>query len=766
MINAATTPATLPNWLATPAPPVAATHNLPPPAMRNSKRWLVHRKKQPFYVNGAPRNGSLDSPEDTARLGTYADALAALNAGNFDGLGFALGAGWQGIDLDKVEANGLTELLAELPGYVERSPSGLGWHAIGFGRAFSTLGANSTGLEAYSGKRYFTFTGDQGRGEPTDIADFVEQRIAPLHGKASPIDSNKNSIGTTLAEGGRNHALTSLAGTMRSRGLSEAAIEAALLAENLARCNPPLPESEVRRIAHSVGRYPITNDVALDDASGLFNAVPDEIDWPEPLPIPGLPAVPPFDLALLPAALRPWIADIAKRLQVPADMPAMSAVTALSSVIGRRFQIRPKAHDHWPVTPNLWGMVVAPPGFKKSPAIGQTMTPLHKLERQAHKEHEAAMASWLMDKERVNLSNSAAKSVATQQLKKDPNAEVVNLTPEPEEPTPKRYIVNNFSLEALAEVQISNPTGVLAFGDELYGLLKMADKPGNEELNSFLLTAWNGDEGFTFDRIGRGRRYVEYVCISILGGIQPGRLQEYLTFGGSGGAIDSGFLNRFQLMTWPDMPEEYNYIDQVPDKAAEAAYLAVFERVAGVNQFPSYEPASVPCDGPDVRQFDHHAQMVFQEWLEGNERLCRSDTLPPVLTSHLSKFASLVPSLALIFAVADDVKGSIPVRYVDQAIGWAAYLRKHAERVFACTTRPDTVHAKAMLEKIKQGAVKDGFNARDVYHKDWSLLHREGVEKAVALLCDLDYLWKGEQVPTGKGRPPGATYRINPKVMP
>jgi hypothetical protein len=42
---------------------------------------------------------------------------------------------------------------------------------------------------------------------------------------------------------------------MRQRGLSQAAIEAALLQENATRCNPPLEEAEVRRIAESVARY-------------------------------------------------------------------------------------------------------------------------------------------------------------------------------------------------------------------------------------------------------------------------------------------------------------------------------------------------------------------------------------------------------------------------------------------------------------------------------------------------------------------------------
>jgi putative DNA primase/helicase len=59
-----------------------------------------------------------------------------------------------------------------------------------------------------------------------------------------------------IPEGQRNATLTSLAGTMRRRGMSGAAIEAALAAENSRRCDPPLSEDEVKTIAGSVGRYP------------------------------------------------------------------------------------------------------------------------------------------------------------------------------------------------------------------------------------------------------------------------------------------------------------------------------------------------------------------------------------------------------------------------------------------------------------------------------------------------------------------------------
>ena len=71
-------------------------------------------------------------------------------------------------------------------------------------------------------------------------------------------DSGSDVAFTTesIPSGQRNATLTSLAGSMRRRGFGEAAILAALTAENADRCAPPLAEDEVARIARSIARYP------------------------------------------------------------------------------------------------------------------------------------------------------------------------------------------------------------------------------------------------------------------------------------------------------------------------------------------------------------------------------------------------------------------------------------------------------------------------------------------------------------------------------
>ena len=62
--------------------------------------------------------------------------------------------------------------------------------------------------------------------------------------------------GQPILEGQRNATLASLAGTMRRPGMSQEAIEAALLEVNRKQCQPPLSEDEVKAIAQSVARYP------------------------------------------------------------------------------------------------------------------------------------------------------------------------------------------------------------------------------------------------------------------------------------------------------------------------------------------------------------------------------------------------------------------------------------------------------------------------------------------------------------------------------
>src|SRR5262245_8080146 len=67
--------------------------------------------------------------------------------------------------------------------------------------------------------------------------------------------SASSEVGESIPDGKRDETLTSLAGSMRRRGMDAAEIEAALTVVNERRCKPPLSPNQVRKIANSVSRY-------------------------------------------------------------------------------------------------------------------------------------------------------------------------------------------------------------------------------------------------------------------------------------------------------------------------------------------------------------------------------------------------------------------------------------------------------------------------------------------------------------------------------
>jgi hypothetical protein len=244
-----------------------------PAELRKKRIWLLWQgvfnsernkwDKIPYYTNGQKRHGQNGSAEDRAALVTFEQALKALAApsGEYDGLGIALlpDSGVVAVDLDKVDRNPAARKLAEqLNGhaYVETSPSGNGWRYLYAGSGASDIRAQAAGIELFGEKKFVTVTGWAARGKRLTPWKTANAHVLAAIEANSEKRGGKGGAGGTIPEGARNTHLTSIAGTMRRRGMSEAAIEAALLADNAERCNPPLGEEEVRVIAQSVSKYP------------------------------------------------------------------------------------------------------------------------------------------------------------------------------------------------------------------------------------------------------------------------------------------------------------------------------------------------------------------------------------------------------------------------------------------------------------------------------------------------------------------------------
>lgn len=493
--------------------------------------------------------------------------------------------------------------------------------------------------------------------------------------------------------------------------------------------------------------------------------------WQKPRPVMQTrPAVEPLHPELIPTELRGWINDISLRMGCKADFPAVAALVAVSSLIGARAAIAPKALDNWKVIPVLWGQIISPPGTQKSPALSESMRPLQMLDAEDRKSWQVARANWERETKLRKLAEDANEKQAKSVAASDPVAARALLTPASivaDEPKLRRRVLNDTTVEKLAEVLVEHPHGLLVYRDELHGLLSQMDRAGQEGARSFYLQGYDGNQPYTVDRIGRGTLHIPRVCIAMLGGIQPGLLEEYVKGCVQGGAGNDGLLQRFGLSVWPDTDDHYQYVDQKPDASAEGRAYEVF---AQLNKLLPAEDGE-----PIVWRYSAGAQVIFQQWLTELEVELRGDELSPAMKSHLSKFRKLIPALSLIFALIDTPtsKQVVGERELERAIAWGVYLRSHAQRMYSAQPTQDGQRAADLLQKLREFWVAEStaqqvdFTPREIALKGWSGLGTSAdVRKAALILVDHGWLRKivlSSSDEKGRGRP-SERYQIHPDL--
>lgn len=488
--------------------------------------------------------------------------------------------------------------------------------------------------------------------------------------------------------------------------------------------------------------------------------------WPAPKELSNvLPPVESFTPELLPNALRPWMLDIAERTQAPVEYVAVSAMVALGAALGRKIAVRPRRRDDWQEFANLWGAVIGPPSWMKSPALDEGKRPLAIIEARILEGYELLHREWEAEAESAKVKRDGAKDRARKAARNGKGFDKMELVAAtiPDEPMPARLIVNDATVPALCDVLRANPYGVLVFRDELAGLIAELDREGMEGSRGFYLTGWSGKEGHTQDRIARGTNLrIPHVCLSLLGGIQPARvaplLRESIATGGG-----DGFLARFSLAVWPDSPGEYRAMDREPDMMSRASAYAVYRALQEL------DPARIGADIVDGEspflRLEPEAAEMFTEWdVELRNRL-RAGSEDGALAAHLGKYPKAICGLALLIHLADGGIGDISVIAVTRALAWSQLLESHARRIYASLGQSHIDGARSLLTRLRRGDLAAPFKLREVYIRGWAhLADAEAARAAVDVLEAHNYI-KAAPIDVGPtGGRPSIAYHLNPVV--
>lgn len=474
---------------------------------------------------------------------------------------------------------------------------------------------------------------------------------------------------------------------------------------------------------------------------------------PEPLPD-DLPPVPELNPELLPEAIRAWCMDAAENLQVPLDFTAIPAMVALAGALGRRCALAMKESGRWYEMPVLWGCVIGRPSTGKSPALEPSRRMLERLGEDERKAFECSQRQYEAQCLIADARKQGAKEEIRKAIKAGDEARAQALaesaTEAQEAPQEPRLLVNDATIEKLGELLNANPRGLIQYRDELAGWLASMDREGREGDRAFWLECWNGKGGFTVDRIGRGTVRIEACAVSLLGGVQPGKLADYLRAAMRGGAGNDGLMQRLQMAVYPDTLASWRYVDKPINPDAERQAWGAFQRLRHIDPLECGATVQAHCPVP-VFRLSADALVMFVEWQTELMQRLRAGNEPEWLESHLSKYPALAGRLALVLHLADAQRGEIAAPTMARALYWCEHLEAHARRIYASATDGGMRAARLLLSK--RSDLGEQFSLRELYRKCWAGLDRERAEEAVTVLLEYGHLLEVQESTGGRPSP-------------
>ena len=465
--------------------------------------------------------------------------------------------------------------------------------------------------------------------------------------------------------------------------------------------------------------------------------------------------LPDFPLEVLSQQLQEVIRRTSRGAGVTHAHVAVPLLGISSGLIG--YSRRLRATPSWVQPATCWTALVGYSGTGKTPGHNVTRRAAKEVEQLRKKDEEKRKR----DHETKKLAAKAACDNWKQKVKEAteagvPTPEMPEAAVDPGKYVPIRLIVNDGTIERLAELLQARPQGIVLVRDELAGLFLNMQRYSRGQDDEFWLESWNG-EPYTVERMER-MLSVDHLLIGVVGGMQPDKL--VASFEGD----HDGKYARV-LFAWPDEPgwlglnnnateidtDLYNIISRI-------LTLAEFTEEGGlIPRFISLD-AEAAVGFAQFAQFAHWEKNAF----EGREREWFDKG-----TAHVLRLANTLTHIE--WALTTDVIKPVAV---DKTTMQAAirlvgeYFWPHARaclRLIGLTERH--TDARRVLLWIRAKGKTEV--SREEIRRD-ALSQRLDANQTTALLTALSKSgWLREKVtePGPQGGKPVRRWLINPKLL-
>lgn len=443
----------------------------------------------------------------------------------------------------------------------------------------------------------------------------------------------------------------------------------------------PTKSEEIEKIKAALS--PEQQAELLDDGKG---------GWQQPVPFAEAER-PPFPVDCLPSVVRDYVQQVAQSIQVPEDMAAVAALCALAVCCQGKYIIQGKPGYFEPL--NIYGVVIAKPGERKSQTLRQMTRPLLEWEKEQNEQLTQSVATSrsqknILEKQLCTAEKRAAEHPDDQNAYSAAQDLAIQLA-EYKEIHPIRLMADDTTQEALATLMYRNHGAMSVLSAEGGIFDMMSGKYKSVSDIDLFLKAHAGDN-VAIDRKGRATEYIENPALTMLLFAQPDVLSGLM---GNAEFRGKGLNGRFLYCVPPSMMGRRDFDTQPIDAAVQAEYDALIYALLDVPypQKPNVLTLGNEAHGVLTALF-YHIEKQLNEELEN-------------MSDWAGKLTGAALRIAGLLHVAQHKENAIQLAVnadtMIHAVQIARYFLEHAKKAYGMMGADKAeADAKYILQKLEK----------------------------------------------------------------
>ena len=489
-----------------------------------------------------------------------------------------------------------------------------------------------------------------------------------------------------------------------------------------------------------------------------------------------------FSLTLVPPSAKALVRIISNEGNTDPGYAAASLMAFISGGLSNLYIVQPEQDNSgWQVPPNLSGLLVGPASVQKSRGYRPVESFVKNAENEIVKEYsenekELQAEYQLRKKQSLSREQLAQKKISestriessdpvkSEELVAEAKELLLQVESDLEPPSPMTLIINDTTEAGLHKLKTKEFHCHFYVRDEAAPLFLDTMGRNQSKSKAFLIEAMDGDNDYRRNLKTENAGKASAPRITIFGTTQPSKIKTYLQDVMKDGLSNDGFLNRFQLLIYPDEKVVLDLPSKQSPETVKSCFKRVFNQLLRQRNLLIAEQKVVKFSKEAQPKFDKYKKSIVQKLIDYAET---------PMESHIGKYTGLVPCLALVCEFLSKIKpnqkrcpvvSEISLNSLTMAINWAAYLESHAKKVFGLEN-PNLAIAQQILSKRRE--LGRTFTVRDVYSKLRKPYHRNKT-LTVGSLQYLETMGYVRQMPksvNAKGGAPRQEWQFNPVLF-